>query len=307
LFFNLHDQWIRLRTCWETARTQKKDADPGKKALKERRKLLHGLNREAKRNPAQKEKGWGIVRVLRKFKKKPKVEPKPSAKDLEITARKVVAGFDNLANKVICALQNGYETFVHSVFFRTFRLYMQSIWCWLDLAFIISLSLTLLFWALTNWKLKQVGIHTAINATTGTVDLGKAYQVCDSLFRVSDRQYLGYEQWVLVTTLLLFFRLLQGFTFNPSLAVCTQTIEKALPQLTSFLFIFIILFIGFGMAGKLAFGTDIAGFSTLLGSIGAIFNMLFGEFDWVALKQKDVYSAVIFFWAFQVLVTAVHV
>eukprot|EP00644_Phytophthora_capsici_P013898 jgi/Phyca11/119903/e_gw1.40.314.1 len=87
------------------------------------------------------------------------------------------------------------------------------------------------------------------------------------------------------------------------LNILTRTVKNALKQFGAFFVVFIVIFATFTIIGCMIFGDRAEEFSSLENSMASCINMLFGEFDFDAIK--DLQFSVAFFWIYMIVVSIV--
>jgi len=96
-------------------------------------------------------------------------------------------------------------------------------------------------------------------------------------------------------TLLSFLKVFKYLQVSNRFNLLWITLGKAMHDLVSFLIIFSLFMIGFGMVGMLIFGPDIENYSTLSATLFTLFQMLLGDFDYDAMRIAAPLVAPIYF------------
>eukprot|EP00741_Cyanophora_paradoxa_P018980 tig00021108_g18323.t1 len=108
-----------------------------------------------------------------------------------------------------------------------------------------------------------------------------------------------------VQILITCIRIFKFFELNPRLSVLTNTVGKAVPDLSAFLLIFVILFAGYAFMAWVMFGYKVDDFSSFYASFSTLFSNLGGGFNFVDLADAAPGGAVVFFFSFVVVVSLV--
>lgn len=105
--------------------------------------------------------------------------------------------------------------------------------------------------------------------------------------------------------LVLVLMLFKAFDAQPRLAVLTNTLLRALPDLAHFMVIFCSVFIIYAVAGVVLFGRETDSFTTIFRSCGACFRMMHGDFDWDEMKLVGRFDAAMWFVPFTVMLVMI--
>ncbi len=81
----------------------------------------------------------------------------------------------------------------------------------------------------------------------------------------------------------MWFKIFKYISITKRLTRISKALFKALPDVGAFFFVFIILFIGFGISAHLLFGNDIVSFSSVGESFLTLFRMMLGDWDYDAI------------------------
>lgn len=81
----------------------------------------------------------------------------------------------------------------------------------------------------------------------------------------------------------MWFKIFKYISITKRLTRIAKALFKALPDVGAFFFVFIILFIGFGISAHLLFGNDIVRFSSVGESFLTLFRMMLGDWDYDAI------------------------
>ncbi|KAG1693682.1 hypothetical protein DVH05_023084 [Phytophthora capsici] len=134
------------------------------------------------------------------------------------------------------------------------------------------------------------------------IDEGDINNVIDYLMFIADRTVALRVAGALVIALI-GLQILNRFRFHPQLNILTRTVKNALKQFGAFFVVFIVIFATFTIIGCMIFGDRAEEFSSLENSMASCINMLFGEFDFDAIK--DLQFSVAFFWIYMIVVSIV--
>jgi len=97
------------------------------------------------------------------------------------------------------------------------------------------------------------------------------------------------------TVLILVFKSLKYFALQKDLMLLQKTLAQAVQDLSTFLAILIFLFLGFIIMGYNIFGMQATGFKTLQDTLGTLFLILLGEFDYEEMRAVHDFWALVFF------------
>ena len=98
--------------------------------------------------------------------------------------------------------------------------------------------------------------------------------------------------------IILVVKALKYFALQKDLMLLAKTLFQALQDLATFLVILVFLFIGFIIMGYNIFGMQAEGFRDIMTTLGTLFLILLGEFDYDEMRQVDEWWALIFFMFF---------
>merc|ERR1719502_848025 len=82
----------------------------------------------------------------------------------------------------------------------------------------------------------------------------------------------------------------------------SNTIVGSMPDVMTFMVMFVVIVLSFALSGQLLFGTSIREFSTLGKSCNQLFLISLGDFDYQELKDVTPLFAPLWFISFQVVV-----
>lgn len=97
------------------------------------------------------------------------------------------------------------------------------------------------------------------------------------------------------TVILLVIKALKYFALQKDLMLLQKTLVQAIQDLTTFLAILIFLFFGFIIMGYNIFGMQASGFKTIPDTLGTLFLILLGEFDYEEMRAVHEVWAIVFF------------
>jgi hypothetical protein len=78
----------------------------------------------------------------------------------------------------------------------------------------------------------------------------------------------------------MWFKIFKYISITKRLTRISKALFKAMPDVNAFFFVFIVLFIGFGISAHLLFGNDLAIFSSVGESFITLFRMMLGDWDY---------------------------
>ena len=97
------------------------------------------------------------------------------------------------------------------------------------------------------------------------------------------------------TVLVLVVKALKYFALQKDLMLLQKTLVQAISDLFTFIIILVFLFLGFIIMGHNIFGMQATGFKTIQDTIGTLFLILLGEFDYEEMRAVHDVWALIFF------------
>jgi hypothetical protein len=98
-------------------------------------------------------------------------------------------------------------------------------------------------------------------------------------------------------------RILNTFRDHVGLSILTRTMASAVRSFWTFWVIFAVVFVAFSAAGTVLFGDRVQDFSSVLDAMKSCVNMIYGDFDFDAIKDID-YS-VAYYWSYMAMETFV--
>ena len=78
----------------------------------------------------------------------------------------------------------------------------------------------------------------------------------------------------------MWFKIFKYISVTKRLTRISKALGKAAPDVVAFLFVFCVLFIGFGISGHLLFGNDIKNFANLVITFLTLYRMMLGDWDY---------------------------
>jgi len=165
---------------------------------------------------------------------------------------------------------------------RTFRPFLRDAWNIADTLFLLSLGLTYLLRVQYFLNPDRIQFNPFLDGIYQEMSpLASAYAsvfTCDA-----------------TTVLLLVLKSLKYFSLQKDLMLLQKTLVQALSDLAAFLFLLFFLFFGFVMMGFNIFGMQATGFKSIQDTIGTLFLILLGEFDYEEMRAVHEVWAIIFF------------
>jgi len=161
------------------------------------------------------------------------------------------------------------------------RKYFSDIWNFLD-ALNLFLFLVVIVMYVVYYGLPERAVHDPL--TNDYVDLE----------RLSD-YYIQMYNIISVNLLLCFIKMFKYLRVNDRLSLLWKTMKRASPDLLSFIFIFLIVFLGFSFMGLLLFGDALDSFSSFGNSLYSCFYMILGDFNLDVFKANQILGPIFFF------------
>ncbi|GIQ80901.1 polycystic kidney disease type 2 protein [Kipferlia bialata] len=97
------------------------------------------------------------------------------------------------------------------------------------------------------------------------------------------------------------FKSFKFFAASPRLSILTRTMTAAAKDLVAFGFVFIVVFLGFGMAGHVVYGGDMFEFSNMGQTMLLLFRWICGDFDFMEMYWRHRVFTCIYFVSFMSL------
>ena len=101
--------------------------------------------------------------------------------------------------------------------------------------------------------------------------------------------------------ILTFLKVLKFLKISDRLAVVSRTFEKAQTDVFGLLVIFVLVIVGYGVAGNALFGPNMYEFSELDRAMSSLMMMLLGQLDYPSMKLVNPVLAGLYFWSFLVI------
>lgn len=184
------------------------------------------------------------------------------------------------------------------------KVYFSDVWNCLDWATIV------LGWAIVAlFLLDRMGITKLVRGIDGT-DFrqepdesywGRMYNIHKTADALAANT-MWYRLLLSDYMMLIMLRCFKAFKGQPRLAMVTNTMQAAGSDLFHFGIVFFTIFTSFAFAGTILFGRRMVGFSTMTMACGSCFAILCGEFDWGLMSQEHLFTSMIWFWTFMILV-----
>eukprot|EP00928_Gymnodinium_smaydae_P010441 TRINITY_DN13937_c0_g1_i1.p1 TRINITY_DN13937_c0_g1~~TRINITY_DN13937_c0_g1_i1.p1 ORF type:complete len:865 (+),score=196.33 TRINITY_DN13937_c0_g1_i1:276-2870(+) len=102
--------------------------------------------------------------------------------------------------------------------------------------------------------------------------------------------------------LIIVIRLFKAFSAQPRLAVVTNTMIKAGPDLLHFMIVFGSVFLTFTICGIVLFGREVSSFTTFSRAMVATFRTMLGDIEWDELSAIGRLWAGVWLWLFIIIV-----
>jgi hypothetical protein len=136
-------------------------------------------------------------------------------------------------------------------------------------------------------------------------DMYNGYGEVFSLFDTA-LAYMGYMRYLqMFYCYLLMLRCFKAFRAQPKLAYVSNTMGESVADLSHFMMILMSVFIAYGLAGNLLFGSSLKKFFDLQNSVAELFELMMGDFDFEELFKVNPFGAIFWFLSFNILVVLV--
>ncbi|CAE7910488.1 pkd-2, partial [Symbiodinium sp. KB8] len=105
---------------------------------------------------------------------------------------------------------------------------------------------------------------------------------------------------IILYPLVIMLRLFKSFQAQPRLAIVTETIKTAIPELAHFFIVALCMFGCLFVNSIVFFGQDLEAFSTIPRAFHWCLAAVLGHFDWQALKEVGYVNAASWLWIFSI-------
>ena len=109
------------------------------------------------------------------------------------------------------------------------------------------------------------------------------------------------EFQMMIYPLIIMLRIFRSFEAQPRLAIVTATLKTAAPDLAHFFMIFWCVYFCFVVSSLLFFGQDLESFSTLDRALHTSFLAMFGDWDWLGMREVGMMRSAAWFWLFMIV------
>ena len=101
--------------------------------------------------------------------------------------------------------------------------------------------------------------------------------------------------------ILTFIKMLKYLKISDRLAIVGITFDKAQMDVLGLLAIFVVVMLGYGVAGHTLFGAQMAEFAALDRALSTLMFMLMGQLDYESMKRVNPTLAGLYFWSFLII------
>lgn len=105
--------------------------------------------------------------------------------------------------------------------------------------------------------------------------------------------------WYAMIFLIRFFK---GFRGQPRIMEITSTLASASADLLHFAIIFLVVFINFGFAGHVLFGSEVTEWSTMEKAFQSSLSLAYGRVDWEPIYRVSPYAAIVWLFGYAVAI-----
>lgn len=159
--------------------------------------------------------------------------------------------------------------------------YFSDVWNFIDaLNLLIFVFVILMYFV--YYFLPQRGVEDPL--TNEYVDLERISEYYVQIYNI-----------ISLNLLLCFIKMFKYLRVNDRLSLLWKTMRRASPDLLSFIFIFLIVFLGFSFMGLLLFGDALKTFSSFGNSLYSCFYMILGDFPSEVIKVNQILGPIFFF------------
>jgi hypothetical protein len=153
-------------------------------------------------------------------------------------------------------------------------------------------------------------VNDAIRTTTsldGATASEYEVMLADLVAKVEDMcsAERGYRTSFMFYPMVVMMRLFKSFDAQPRLAVVTRTLYLAAPGIVHFSIVFASVYICMAVNGVLLFGQNTEAFADFWRGFYTCFRVMFGDWDWVAMKEVGRQWALPWFWIFNMMIAVI--
>ena len=169
---------------------------------------------------------------------------------------------------------------------KTFRTLFRDTWVIIDMVLLATLILTYVLRLLFAWSDAR-----QVFSPFPPPNQGDKYRELSALAS----QYSLVFVIDAFTVLVLVFKALKFFSLQKDMMLLQRTLGQAISDLGVFMLMLLFLFIGFVIMGLTIFGMQAQGFKSFSDTLGTLFLILLGEFDYDEMSQVSPIWALMFF------------
>ncbi|VDM41545.1 unnamed protein product [Toxocara canis] len=171
--------------------------------------------------------------------------------------------------------------------FRLHMSYFANFWNCFDIVnlilYVVVIGLRVRLFLLTEQQLKQIPLAPPTE---------EFYFVnLNSLANAQD----NFTEAMAVMLIFAWIKTMKYISFNKTMTQLTATLERSAKDIGGFSVMFFIFFLAYAQFGFLAFGTQMAEYSSLQNAVFALLRTILGDFDFNALESADRVLGPIFF------------
>jgi len=185
----------------------------------------------------------------------------------------------------------------------TLQAYFGSVWNYLEIGTILLMWSCLGLWAKIVDTSQGISLTSDLTTNSDTATLGSSMRSLLSDLTSLASLHESYLICACVTCVLLLIRSVKVLSFQPQMALLSNTLFEASSLLAHFMILFTVVFLGFGFVGYWGFGDRLVEFKTMWESILQCFSLLQGGLDWGSLIRVRPVLGPIYFITFTLTVT----
>jgi len=178
------------------------------------------------------------------------------------------------------------------------------------------------FWNFVDWMSVLVGTLTISFWIQGRLAVSAVNELMPAMIQASLAPDAGYEEiarnvfasaevmskakkdmefQMMIYPLIIMLRIFRSFEAQPRLAIVAATLKTAAPDLAHFFMIFWCVYFCFVVSSLLFFGQDLESFSTLDRALHTSFLAMFGDWDWIGMRDVGIMRSAAWFWLFMIV------
>jgi len=162
--------------------------------------------------------------------------------------------------------------------------YFSHAWNWIDMTLIMLVFGTLVF-----------NLYRTFNVSTKLKIILDGYDTDYANFEELSSQQQTYNDIIAVTLFIAWLKVFKYISFNQTLNELQNTLSTCASDMAAFSAMFFLVFLAYAQWGYLLFGYMVHDFRTYFDSVFALFRVILGDFDFVAITGANRTMGPVFF------------